>query len=132
MRQDDGSSPIEGQGVDINITAIERNLRLYGLPAFLLLLGLAGVALIDPSAPPASQIEQVIAPIKRIVFLGAAALAAVSAVWCLWRAGLEYRWSRGALDGGCHNCSGPMRHFDGRYGPYSKCLMCESKRKGWH
>ncbi|MCY1544850.1 hypothetical protein D9M68_807580 [compost metagenome] len=118
--------------MDINITAIERNLRLYGLPAFLILIGLIGVILIDPSSAPTNPMLQAIAPIKKMAFYGAAGLGSFGALWALRMAWLEYRWSRGELDGGCHNCGGPMRHLDGRYGAYSKCLMCGSKRKGWH
>ncbi|MNR69357.1 hypothetical protein D3C85_1945410 [compost metagenome] len=50
----------------------------------------------------------------------------------LWRWGLLYLWETGKLEGGCYSCGGPVSHKDGRYGPYSKCLICGSKREGWH
>jgi hypothetical protein len=42
------------------------------------------------------------------------------------------RWMNGELVGGCVECGGVMHHLDGRYGPYSVCKMCRSKRGGWH
>lgn len=118
--------------MDINITAIERNLRLYGLPTFLMLPGLAGIILIDPSSKPANPFLQMVAPLSHALFFGAAGLVVVGAIWALWNAWLEYRWMRGDLAGGCDHCAGPMRHLTGRYGAYSKCLMCGNTRKGWH
>lgn len=45
-------------------------------------------------------------------------------VWRLWR--LE----QGALNGDCFNCGGILEDRNGRYGPYRKCMMCGSTKKG--
>jgi hypothetical protein len=116
--------------MDINITAIERNLRLYAAPAFLIVLGLVGVLLIDPSGQGATGVGVLAIPIKRFVFAGAGVLTMVGALWLGYRGWLEWRWERGS-DGGCRKCGGSMQHLDGRYGTYSKCLMCGAKRKGY-
>lgn len=115
--------------MDINITAIERNLRFYGAPAALTIFGLIGTLLIDPN-PSGPVPVMILAPLAKGVFLACAAATAAGALWLGYRAVLEWRWQRGALDGGCLNCGGPMRHLDGRYGSYSKCMMCGSKREG--
>ncbi|WP_330113950.1 hypothetical protein SA496_14350 [Pseudomonas sp. JS3066] len=116
----------------MDITAIERNVRLYGLPVFLTLMGLAGMLLIGLSSPATTPIDHVLAPLKRAAFLGAAGFAVVGAIWWARNAWLKYRWIRGELDGGCHHCGGVMRQLKGRWGAYSKCLMCGNTRKGWH
>lgn len=123
---------VEGGVMNINVTAIERNIRLYALPGLLTLIGIGTMLLIDPSAASVRPFDQMIAPLKRGVFWVAVMLAVGGIVWSLYRAWLEFRWIRGELLGGCDNCGGPLRHLDGRYGAYSKCLMCGSKRKGWH
>lgn len=123
---------VEGGVMNINVTAIERNIRLYALPGLLALIGIGTMLLIDPSAASVRPFDQMIAPLKRGVFWVAVMLTVGGIVWSLYRAWLEFRWMQGALLGGCDNCGGPLRHLDGRYGTYSKCLMCGSKRKGWH
>ncbi len=118
--------------MDINVTAIERNLRLYALPGALAVLGLIGVLLIDPSATSTDPNLKMVAPVKRVIFCGAASVAGFGLLWALYNAWLEHRWQQGDLIGGCDHCAGPMRHLNGRYSAYSKCLMCGSKRKGHH
>jgi hypothetical protein len=118
------------RGVDINITAIERNLRLYAAPGSLALLGLAGLLLVDPSGQGVTGLASMAVPIKRVVFAGAGVLTMVGALWLGYRGWLEWRWERGSV-GGCRKCGGSMQRLNGRYGPYSKCLMCGVKRKGY-
>lgn len=118
--------------MDINVTAIERNIRLYALPGLLTLIGISAVLLIDPAAASTSPVDQIVAPLKRGIFWVAVGFIMAGIVWGLYRAWLEFRWMQGELLGDCDNCGGPLRHLDGRYGAYSKCLMCGSKRKGWH
>lgn len=119
-------------GVDINFTAIERNLRLYGMPGALILIGVVGMLLIDPAPDQASPVTAAIAPLARMAFIGSVLVALVGLIWMGWRVWLEWRWMSGKSDGGCLNCGGDMRHLEGRYSRYSKCLMCGAKRKGHH
>lgn len=116
--------------MDINLTAIERNLRLYGVPGVVTVLGVAGTLLIDPH-PAGAGLQKMLAPLASGAFIACMAASAVGALWLGWRAVLEWRWERGTLDGGCVSCGGVMRHLDGRYGAYSKCMMCGEKREGW-
>lgn len=117
--------------MDINVTAIERNVRRYALPGLLALIGVVAMLLIDPSATPTSVFEKIVAPLKKGMFWLAVGLALSGLTWGIYRAWLEFRWLQGELLGGCDHCGGPVRHLDGRYGAYSKCLMCGSKRNGW-
>lgn len=117
--------------MEFNQTAIERNLRLYGLPGLIAFLGLVGTLVIDPH-PSGRPEEMYLAFIAEGAFILSAVALGVGALWMAYNALLEWRWERGDLEGGCFKCSGPMRHLDGRYGPYSKCRMCGAKREGWH
>lgn len=115
--------------MEINVTAIERNLRLYAVPASISLAGLVAMVLVDPGKQSATGMAALAVPIKQVLFLAAAATTLAGALWFGYRAWLELRWQRGAIRG-CDNCGGAMQHFTGRYGDYSKCLMCGVKRKG--
>lgn len=117
--------------MDINITAIERNLRLFAAPGLLTLGGMVGMLLMDPNAP-AEGITAGLEQIQRIAALIAAGTALGGSIWLAYRAWLAWRWETGSLEGGCNRCSGVMRHLGGKYGDYSKCLMCGAKREGHH
>lgn len=119
-------------GVDINITAIERNLRLYALPGAMVVIGVVGSLLVDPNPAHTGTVVDMLEPAKRYVSLAFALVALAGALWGGYRAWLEWRWEQGMSSGGCLNCGGDMQQFEGRYGNYSKCLMCGSKRKGHH
>jgi hypothetical protein len=114
----------------MNITSIERNLRFYGPPGILLLIGMAGLLLIDPSGKGASGLSLIALPFSQFLFYGAGVITMFGLLWLGYRAWLEWRWERGELDGGCMKCGGVVKHHDGRYGAYSKCMMCGAKRKG--
>lgn len=119
--------------MDINITEILKYLRLFGRPTVLTLAGLIGMALLANHAESTGGIAaSVLAGVSRIFFPICAAIVLAGIAWLCWRLWLLYRWERGELNGGCHNCGGPVSHKDGRYGDYSVCIMCGSKRKGWH
>jgi hypothetical protein len=118
--------------MDINITAIERNVRLYGQPILLALLGGAGMYLAGSWDHNASGIKAALGPVMKYGFIGSAALCFAGLIWAAWRAYLEFRWSNGETAGGCNNCGGVMRHLSGRYGGYSKCMMCGRKQEGHH
>ncbi|SFC50349.1 hypothetical protein SAMN05216577_106157 [Pseudomonas citronellolis] len=111
---------------------LERAFRLYARPALLVIIGLIGMGFVAMTPESAGVLDQMLMPIKRAIFYGALAVSCGGFLWLCWSVYLEYRWARGDLDGGCHNCGGPMRHLSGRWGNYSKCLMCGSKREGWH
>ncbi|HBO2796417.1 MULTISPECIES: hypothetical protein [Pseudomonas] len=111
---------------------LERAFRLYARPVLLVIIGLFVMGLVAMTPESAGVFDQVLMPIKRAIFYGALVVGGAGFLWLCWSAYLEYRWARGELDGGCHNCGGPMRHLSGRWGNYSKCLMCGSTREGWH
>lgn len=117
--------------MDINLTAIARNLRLYGPPGAITAGGLLGTLLINPH-PVGPAPLMILAPLAKGMFIASLVAMAAGSLWLAWRAVLEWRWERGTLDGGCLNCGFVMRHLDGRYGAYSKCMRCGSKREGWH
>ena len=110
-------------------------IRLFGLPLWVAFRSLI-LGFLLSSAGHAAAESVIFAEAGK--FLGQAgwliASAGVVAAlgMSLWRWGLLYLWESGKLEGGCYNCGGPMSHKDGRYGPYSKCLICGSKREGWH
>ena len=117
--------------MDINITAIERLARLFAVPLATTIIPLIGYAILpDPgnSSPLLAGMAQVFQPVGKVLLLA----SLPGAAWVAWRCGLVWKWESGDLDGGCYNCAGPMQHKDGRYGPYSVCLMCGSKREGCH
>jgi len=117
--------------MDINITAIERLVRLFAQPAALMIIPLIGYAFLpDPSSvsPVLAGMAQVFKPVGGVLLVASLA----GSGWMARRRGLLWKWESGDLDGGCDNCAGPMHHKDGRYGPYSVCMMCGSKREGHH
>ena len=118
------------KSMDINITAIERSLRLYSAPGFLTLLGIVGLILIDPSGQGVSGVGVLAIPVKRFAFAAAGLIGIGGALWLGYRGWQEWRWERGELDGDCRECGGVVRHLTGRYGSYSKCMMCGAKRRG--
>lgn len=118
--------------MEIDVTAAERSVRLFALPTALVLLGLAllaftGRALDIQSPMLRPMLETVIVPARWFL----AGLSGWGALWFAWRLVLLYRWENGA-DGGCHRCGGFVRHLEGRWGDYSKCLMCGGTRSGHH
>jgi len=117
--------------MDINITAIERLARLFAVPLATTILPLIGYAILpDPgnSSPVLAGMAQVFHPVGKVLLLA----SLPGATWIAWRFWLLWKWESGDLDGGCYNCAGSMQHKDGRYGPYSVCMMCGSKREGHH
>jgi hypothetical protein len=117
--------------MDLNITAIERNLRYYGPPAIPLFAFIV-VALLSYPDEPTGGTAGVLAQVWLWVHLGAVVGALLSSTWLGYRAWIDWRWERGEYDGGCDRCGGPMWQHTGRYGLYSKCQMCGAKREGWH
>jgi hypothetical protein len=117
--------------MDINVTAIERNIRLFAGPVGLCVLG-SVVILAAGQWAPTSPVLSGLKAISEMASLVGAVAAASGCLWGGWRLWLLYQWENGLVDGCCYNCGGPMKHLSGRYGDYSKCLMCGSKRQGHH
>lgn len=117
--------------MDINITAIERLIRLFTQPVALTIFPLIGYAFLPApgnSSPVLAGIAQVFHSIGGVLLLA----SLIGVAWGAKRCWMLWKWESGDLDGGCYNCAGPMQHKDGRYGPYSVCIMCGSKREGHH
>jgi len=115
----------------MDITVIERLVRLFAQPVALTLFPLVGYAFL-PNPGSSSLVLAGIAPVFHSIG-GVLLLASLTgAAWVAWRLWLLWKWESGDLDGGCYHCAGPMRHKEGRYGPYSICMMCGSKREGHH
>lgn len=117
--------------MDINITAIERLVRLFRQPAALMICPLIGYTFL----PDAESLPPVLAGMAQVFHaIGGVLLLAslVGVAWSAKRCWTLWKWESGDFDGGCYNCAGPMQHKDGRYGPYSVCMMCGSKREGHH
>lgn len=74
----------------------------------------------------------ILAEAGRLLLIASARIAVAGLLWMAWRVWLLWRWENGDLGGSCHNCAGTMSHHTGRYGDYSKCRMCGSKREGHH
>lgn len=112
----------------MNITNIERDLRLFVEPVLVVAGGMLGMLI-------ASQVlmaRPVLAGAGQVVGLTCGGLAVAGLIWMAWRVWLLHRWEKGDLDGGCNSCGGIMSHFTGKHGDYSKCKMCGSKRQGHH
>lgn len=114
----------------MDITAIERKFRLYSVPGFLMLLGMTGLILIDPSGQGVSGVGVLAIPIKRFAFSACGLIGAAGVLLLGYRGWQEWRWERGELDGDCRSCGGVVRHLTGRYGAYRKCMMCGATRGG--
>ncbi|MGP3789798.1 hypothetical protein [Pseudomonas sp. B392_1p] len=128
---DDRARPLLGGKMEINLTAIERNFRLFAGPALVTLV--PTIILVTFGEVSQTNPYMVgLAAVLRPVFLGLAAIALMGVIWFSWRLWLIYRWEKGDLNGGCNNCAFVVKHRSGRYGNYSECLNCGSKREGWH
>ena len=119
--------------MDINITAIERLIRHLSVPVGMIALGIfLAVTFGQEETPGGSPVSVMLGGFWYALRWPAMGLVIFGASFGLWRLWQLYRWESGEVDGGCLNCGGPMSHKDGRYGPYSICRMCGSKREGWH
>ena len=119
--------------LNINFTALSRNLRLFAAPALLLaaslILSLCAASYTTGTSP---VLDMLMHTFGRLLSWAALACFAVGGAWYGYNLWQLYRWERGDLIGGCAHCAGPMSHLSGRFGAYSKCKMCGSKRSGWH
>ena len=66
---------------------------------------------------------QSIAPMARLILLGA------STLWTLFSSFELWKWFNGRGGETCHNCGGMTEyHPNGRYDPYYKCIACGKNR----
>lgn len=117
--------------MNIDITAIERWGRQLILPVFGFVVGMIIMVGVGRMQMATGMLAGV-AEVARMLFPWTVALPAVALLWAAHRVWQLWRWENGDLIGGCLSCGGPMSHMDGRYGPYSRCRMCGSKREGHH
>lgn len=117
--------------MDINTTVLERNLTLFTGPVAVAIAGTFAMVA-GGNWVPDSPLLSALKPLAEVLSVAGGVAAAGGCFWAAWRAWLLHRWTSGELNGGCYKCSGPMRHLSGRYGDYSKCLMCGGKREGHH
>lgn len=119
--------------MEINITALMRNLRLFAAPVGLILISafvLFGIgSYIQGSNPILDSMMRTIGPV--LTWASFAGLVAGGG-WYLFNLWQLHRWENGSLVGGCDHCGGPVSHLEGRFGEYSKCKMCGRTRSGWH
>lgn len=119
--------------MEVSITALTRNLRLFAAPVGLILisalvsLGISGYT--PGSNPIVDSIMRTTGPV--LAWASLAGLVAGGG-WYLLNLWQLHRWKNGDLVGGCNRCGGPVSHFEGRFGEYSKCKMCGGTRSGWH
>lgn len=117
--------------MDINITAIWRWCRNLALPAIIFIIGMVIMITLgrlqsaDGPMQFLGNVAQSLFPWTPLIPFAGLCWAAY-AIWAIWR------WENGERDGPCQNCGGPMSSHTGRYGDYSVCKMCGSKREGWH
>lgn len=117
--------------MNLDITAIQRNVRMFALPILLSTVGLIGMLICaghdDQSTPLATMMTAVL----QLAFWPALALALIGISWLARNTWSLLRWENGELVGSCTKCGGVMQHRDGRWSQYSRCSMCGSTRQGW-
>ena len=70
--------------MDINITAIERYIRLFGLQVFLMILGLVGMAFFSGVAPEDNIASAVLASLGRFLLPASAGVTLIASMWLAW------------------------------------------------
>jgi hypothetical protein len=106
-------------------------LRVFVLPAMLLLGSLASAILLSWFIPDQFSKSELLTPLAKLIkdnssyvsggLLLAAAVCSIVPGWRLW----QWRQQKGDL---CHMCGGIMDHKNGRWGPYLHCLVCGNNR----
>jgi hypothetical protein len=119
-------------GMNLDLTAIQRNVRLLALPILFSAVGLIGMLICSGDDDRSTPLAAMMIGVLQIAFWPALALALIGVsglarnIWLLWR------WENGEPIGNCTECGGVMQRRDGRWSQYSRCNMCGSKRQGWH
>ena len=115
----------------VNFTLMERYVRLFGAPTFLMILGgLLSLFLPAPAVLKGTYIVGLL-PLITGAHLVAIGALAFGLTWFAWAGWQLHRWESGAMIGDCPSCGAVMSQLDGRYGPYRKCKYCGTKREGW-
>lgn len=119
--------------MEVNITALARNFRLFAAPVSLVLISFF-VSLTIGSYTSGSNpiLDAMMRTIGPALAWGSLAGLIAGGGWYGFNLWQLHRWENGNLEGGCDRCSGPVRHLNGRYGAYSKCKMCGGTRSDWH
>lgn len=118
--------------MDLDMTAIRRNIVLFALPTTLAVVGLIGMTFSAGYDDHSSALAVMVSGVFRMLFWPFAVLEFVALVWLARNAWQLWRWLNGELEGGCVQCGGTMQHKNGRWSQYSLCNMCGSTRQGWH
>jgi len=118
--------------MNLDLTAIPRNVRLFALPILFSTVGLIGMLICAGHGDRNTPLAAMMTGVLQIAFWPALALALLGVSWLARNIWLLWRWQNGEVIGGCTTCGGVMRHEDGRWSQYSRCNICGSKRQGWH
>lgn len=117
--------------MDINFTLIARYVRLFGMPTFIISLGILLTLFLPDWGALKDTYLAGLHPLMMSAHWLALGGLAFGLAWFTWAGWQLYRWEVGAMNGDCHTCGADMTQLDGRYGPYRKCSYCGSKREGW-
>ncbi|MFJ5295623.1 hypothetical protein ACIQAL_03725 [Pseudomonas sp. NPDC088368] len=118
--------------MNVDLTAIQRNVRLFALPISLITVGLIGMLICAGHDDQTTPLAAMMTTVLQVAFWAALTLAAIGASWLARNTWLLWRWESGELVGSCTTCGGVMQHRNGRWSQYSRCNMCGSTRQGWH
>lgn len=118
--------------MNLNLTTMQRNVRLFALPILLTTAGLIGTLVCAAHDDQSTALATMMSGFFQVLFWPAVVLALVGIVWLVRNTWLLWRWESGELIGSCAKCGGVMQHRDGRWSQYSRCNMCGSTRQGWH
>jgi hypothetical protein len=118
--------------MNLDLTAIQRNVRLFAVPILFSTMGLIGMLICAGHDDQSTPLAMMMIGILGVAFWPCLALALVGAAWLARNTWLLWRWENGELVGSCTKCGGVMHHRDGRWSQYSRCNMCGSTRQGWH
>ncbi|MNN36510.1 hypothetical protein D3C81_1504090 [compost metagenome] len=119
--------------MEVNITALARNLRLFAAPTGLVLISFFVSLSVGRYTPGSNPIwDSMMLTIGPVLAWASLVGLVVGGCWYSFNLWQLHRWENGTLVGSCDRCGGPVSHLDGRYGAYSKCKMCGGTRSGWH
>lgn len=118
--------------MNVDLTSIRRGIILFSWPITLAVAGLIGMAACAGYDDHSTALAVMVSGILKPMFWAFIVLEVVALIWLAYNVRQLWRWENGELVGGCVDCGGTMQHKDGRYGHYSVCRMCSSKRNGWH
>lgn len=118
--------------MNLDLTSIHRNIRLFALPTFISVAGVVGMLICVGHDDQSTPIATMMSGFLQILFWPAAVLSLGGIAWLVRNTWQLWCWQNGELIGSCNQCGGVMQHKDGRWSQYSRCNMCGSTRQGWH